>query len=330
MERSLTNQSILITGANGGMGFETTQLLYQQGAGSIIMATRTQSKGDEAKARLLASNPAQSTIVEAVGGFDMNDPRAIEEAVAKLPKQHPFDVVFLQAGGVVFGNERQTVNWNGLNVERTISQNALGGYATLVNLLKRGLIAEDATIVFAGGEGARGIPGLIPKPEFSGPDEFRNYVVKGDNLPAYHAMAAMGTSKLSSAILSSKLAEIAEKTGFAGRVLWFTPGLTYGTNGLATTPPIQRFFMEKVAFGIMGLLGLAQSPKAGAQKFVDSLTGKIGRNGDIIGAPEGKALGKLTNQKPMNAALTDPALRETFWQIVQEAYAPFPVEFAHV
>ena len=51
------------------------------------------------------------------------------------------------------------------------------------------------------------------------------------------------------------------------------------------------------------------------------IEGKIGRNGDLIGAPEGGALGELVDQKPMNTYLTDPALRESFWALANELWA---------
>jgi len=49
---------------------------------------------------------------------------------------------------------------------------------------------------------------------------------------------------------------------------------------------------------------------------VDSLKGKYGQNGDLIGAPEGKAWGKLVDQKPMNEGLTNLQFRDSFWEII--------------
>ena len=84
-----------------------------------------------------------------------------------------------------------------------------------------------------------------------------------------------------------------------------------------------RFFMEKVMFGISGLLGFSQSPQKGARKYVDCLIGKIGENGDVLGAPEGKVLGPITDQKPMNPSLTDQTLQEEFWNMLQLMYEPY-------
>ena len=69
----------------------------------------------------------------------------------------------------------------------------------------------------------------------------------------------------------------------------------------------------------MELIGFAQGPKAAAQKYFDCLDGKYGASGDLIGAPEGKAVGKLVDQKPMNPALTNHQLRDAFWNITVKA-----------
>ncbi len=61
-------------------------------------------------------------------------------------------------------------------------------------------------------------------------------------------------------------------------------------------------------FPIMGLLGKVQSPEAGARKNADCIEGQIGKSGDLLGAPEGVAIGELVNQKPMHPGFTTPVL----------------------
>ena len=79
--------------------------------------------------------------------------------------------------------------------------------------------------------------------------------------------------------------------------------------------------MPNIGFKLFALLGRAQSPRDGARKYADSIEGKIGQNGDVIGAPEGTALGELVDQLPMNSALTNEALKEEFWAIANEVHA---------
>lgn len=319
MKSSANPKSIFITGANGGLGIETTQLLVKNGTQRIVMACRTSDKAIAARQQVIQTTHLKdSTRLEAIGGFDMNDPAKIETVVNALPANKPFDVVFLQAGGVIFTDDYEFVHWNGTKIEKTVFQNVFGAYITLYHLKKRGLIAPGARVVFAGGEGARGIKGLIDKPVFNSAQALQNYLL-GKDAPKYNPMNAIGVSKLMSALLTIKLASLNKDLDF----VWFSPGLTYGTNGLHKLSKVKQFVMGKLVFGLMALLGKAQNPKKGAQKYVNALQGKIGKNGDVIGAPEGVALGKLTDQKPMNAAFNDVALQNEFWNILESVCGKF-------
>ena len=71
------------------------------------------------------------------------------------------------------------------------------------------------------------------------------------------------------------------------------------------------------------MIGLSQSPRQGAKKYVDAMLGEIGENGDVIGAPEGKVLGKIVDQKPMNSTLTNGLIIDGVWNFLQTIY-PMP------
>ena len=188
---------------------------------------------------------------------------------------------------------------------------------------RQGLVAPDARVVFAGGEGARGIPRLIEKPVFKDGEDFLNYLSGTGELKKYNPMNGIGVSKLASALIVQRLAELQDGRSY----VWFTPGLTHGTQGLSSQSALKRFFAEKIAFGITGLLGLSQSPQKGAAKYVAALMGDYGSNGDVLGAPEGKALGKIVDQKPMNASLTNQLVIGAMWELLQSIY-PMPVQEA--
>lgn len=316
-----TNLSILVTGANGGLGLQTCKHLVRDGARQLTLACRTEEKAAGARQALRTALPEAQTQLVPAAGFDMTDPDAIRAAVAGLDPTVRFDVVFLQAGGVTFGKQWRTVEHAGHRVERTVFQNTIGAHVTLAALIERGLVAEGARVVIAGGEGARGIPGLIAKPEFASPQELRCFVTVADESRPYHDMNTMGVSKLAGAMWAQ---EAQARWGDHVEVIWFSPGLTAGTRGLAGVGRFKRFMLERIGFPLMVLLGKAQSPRRGARKYADCLEGRVGHGGDLIGAPEKTALGKLVDQKPMNPALTDPALRRELWGIVEEVCGPAP------
>jgi retinol dehydrogenase 12 len=67
---SLEDQTVLITGANSGIGLETARQCVRLNAKTVILAVRTLSKGNEAKSDILNSNPKSKTNVE-VWALDM-------------------------------------------------------------------------------------------------------------------------------------------------------------------------------------------------------------------------------------------------------------------
>ncbi len=314
MKSKLEGASILITGANGGIGLETVKLILNHNPKRVVLACRTIEKAVEAKSRL-PKEMFSKVSIDTAGGYDMTNQKAIEHAVSELPRGEQFDIVFLQSGGMIVSNDFKFVTANGVRIERTIYQNVIGGYLTVRYLDAAGLIAPGARVVFAGGEGARGIKGLMPKPHFGSAAKLEQYVTKGNGI--YSDFAAIGVSKFVLGLLIQKLATL----GHDREYIWFSPGLTAGTKGLREVPQPKRFIMENIGFPMMQAIGIAQSPKQAARKYVESLNGKYGRNGDLIGAPEGKSLGKLTDQKPMNDDLTNLDLQEGFWQIVQKSIA---------
>ena len=310
-ENRIAGASILVTGANGGIGLETVKILAQMGARRIALASRSMEKARKA----VHSIGPSETKLEPYGGFDMLDYEKIREAVRQLPKEK-FDIVFLQSGGMVVSDKYEFIQVNGASIEKNIQQNALGGLLTLRYLDKAGLIQENARVVFAGGEGARGIPKLIKKPDFQTKAEFLDYVSAASG--KYNAMDAIGVSKFTSALIVQKLAELDASRSY----VWFTPGLTGATKGLNELKNPKKFIMKHMGFPIMQLIGFAQAPGKAAEKNVLGLNGEVGSSGDLIGAPEGKALGKLSDQKPMNPSLTNHQLIDSLWDFVTTAYGP--------
>ena len=91
------NESILITGANIGLGKETArQLALKPGTKKIILFCRNQSKAEAAKKDL--EQETGRKIFEIIIG-DVMDINSVRKAVEKI--KEPIDAVILNAGGVV-------------------------------------------------------------------------------------------------------------------------------------------------------------------------------------------------------------------------------------
>ena len=313
---------ILIIGANGGLARATIKHLIKNGFTEITMACRSEAKGKLAKKKILEElGRNTSANLKVVGGFDMNDPNKIEDAVKNLVGDKKFGKVFLAAGGVFFSDQFQTIDWRGQNIERNVFQNMMGSHVSLSLLKKHDLLNKGARIVMSGGEGARDIPGMIEAPKFSTAEELRQYVLGQSNIK-YNPMNALGASKFLGALWTRKISQLQSDNM---EVVWFSPGFTYGTDALEKVSFVKRWIMMNIVFNIFKLRGQAQSPDKGGRKFADCIMGKIGKNGELIGAPQGKAIGQLTDQIPMNPNFSNEAMIEEFWKILEECFGAFGV-----
>ena len=283
------------------------------------MACRSEERGATARDELLAQTQASPTRVEVAGGFDMLDPHATDRAVSALGRE-VFDAVFLQAGGWVFTKDFSTVEWCGERYERTTFQNVFGAHATLRALANAGLLAPQCRVVFMGGEGARGIPGVIANPRIDDVEDLTRYV-RGDFAARgkYVPVDALGMSKLLGALWTQKLARL---SGGDLQVLWFSPGFTGGTGGTNGMPAWQEKLAHAIGFRVMVALGKAQWPAQAGRKCADALRGIVGSHGDVLGAPRGKSLGPLVSQKPFHPAFEDSALQDALWAIMVDALGP--------
>ncbi|KAH8813359.1 hypothetical protein F5884DRAFT_727081 [Xylogone sp. PMI_703] len=61
---SFAEQTIIITGANRGLGFEAARHIHKLGVKKLVFGVRTVAKGEEAKAALIESNPNGTSDIE--------------------------------------------------------------------------------------------------------------------------------------------------------------------------------------------------------------------------------------------------------------------------
>jgi NAD(P)-dependent dehydrogenase (short-subunit alcohol dehydrogenase family) len=124
---SLKGQTIVVTGANSGLGFEASLKFVQCGADKVILAVRTLSKGEEAK-RLIDQKSGRGGVTE-VWQLDMLSYDSIKAFANKANTElGRLDVLCLNAG-VVF----TTFQLSNYGYEKTLQVNVLS--TTLLALL---------------------------------------------------------------------------------------------------------------------------------------------------------------------------------------------------
>jgi NAD(P)-dependent dehydrogenase (short-subunit alcohol dehydrogenase family) len=94
---SFTNQTVLITGANTGLGFATAQHILNLGASKVILGVRTVSKGNDAKARLEAATTNLTAEIE-VWEVDLSSFASVKAFAARAEKLQRLDAAILNAG----------------------------------------------------------------------------------------------------------------------------------------------------------------------------------------------------------------------------------------
>ncbi len=160
------NESILITGANIGLGKETArQLALKKETKKVILFCRNQVKAEEAKKDL--EEKTGKKIFEIIIG-DVSDANSVRKAVEKI--KEPIDAVILNAGGVV-GKTAAKLTPSGMN--ELAATNILGHVILVEELIKHDKLKKAVLSVSA--EAVPGVKMLGMKPvsmKTSSVDEF--------------------------------------------------------------------------------------------------------------------------------------------------------------
>lgn len=98
----LTSQTIIVTGATGGIGFETSLQLLRHRASNLILAVRDLDKGETARTRLLEDPEIRRVNASAVVEVFQLDLRDFKSVVAfadqVMHNVERLDVLLLNAG----------------------------------------------------------------------------------------------------------------------------------------------------------------------------------------------------------------------------------------
>lgn len=300
-------RTVLITGANAGLGFEASkQLARQNGIEKIYLGCRNLKKATEAKEQLVTETGKD---IFEILILDVSSAESVKVAVANLST--PIDAVVLNAGGMG-GKTPNKLTKEGVT---TIFASNLLGHVVLINeLLKRQLITS--TVLYAGSEAARGIPKMgVEKPNLKDNtvDEFVA-IANGHKFgPSADPLNVYGTIKLTGALWMSAMSRKHPHIRF----ITMSPGGTTGTNGMDDLPLAKKIFFKYIGGLVMPKLGMMHSVETGAKRYIEGLLNTGYESGRFYASKKGAPTGNVVDQITIDRIFANESAQNAAWQAVQ-------------
>lgn len=286
----LTGRTVVVTGANSGLGLEATLRFARAGA-TVVMACRTVDKGEAAKARVVAAvggDAAQRLRVRALDLADLASVAAFAEALAGEADRVG---VLLNNAGVMAVPHRSTAD----GFELQVGTNHLGHVA---------LTARLWPLVVAGAEDGHGAARVVNVSS----DAHRIGRLDRSNLLSekrYSRVRAYGLSKLANLLFTTELDHRVRAAGLPVRAVAVHPGVS-GTDLFGDfASGLPSVLRKAVGSTVVGLNRLATSPPSVAcWPLVRAATDPDVRSGEFIGPRGvGRFASGAEQQAPAPAAL---------------------------
>ena len=299
---TVTGRSVLITGANAGIGKDVArQLALREDVGKVYLACRNPAKAQIAQQELKA---ATGRSVFEIVQIDVSDLGSVRAAVKGLAQ--PLDAVVMNAGGNGGPTPRALTS---AGVTQMFAVNVLGHVVLLEGLIAAAKLTDVA--VYVGSEAARGIPKLrIPRPEFatSTVDELAS-VIDGHYFDdrKYKGSLDYGQSKYLAALWMAALARQHRDLRF----ITMSPGNTAGTQGLSGAPAPLRFLAQHFLQPVLApALGIGHQLQDGARRIVEAVTDAGLTSGIFYASAEKKITGPVVDQAEIFPDLRDQTIQD--------------------
>lgn len=290
----LTGKLAVVTGANSGIGLETARELARKGA-HVILACRSQARGEEARQDILRDQPTASVEMLPLDLADLSSVRAFAQTIHDRGRS--LDILVNNAG-VMAIPYRRTVD----GFEMQLGTNHFGHFALTGLLLERILDAPAGRVVTVSSSAHR-----------FGSMDFNDLNWE----QGYKKWAAYGRSKLANLLFTFELQRRLEQMGARAIAVAAHPGYT-DTNLQHVGPQMEG---NSIALKITRWMNkfMGQSASMGALPTLYAATAPDVRGGDYIG-PDGwmEARGYPKRVQP-NAAATDPVAAAKLWEASEAA-----------
>jgi NAD(P)-dependent dehydrogenase (short-subunit alcohol dehydrogenase family) len=288
----LTGRSIIVTGANSGIGLEAAKALAAHGA-AVTLAVRDIGRGADAAGRIRVSAPHADVAVERV---DLADLASIREFAARWSSAHPEGLdVLVNNAGVMAIPRRETAD----GFEMQLGTNHLGHFA-LTGLLVGSVRPGGRVVTVSSGAHRFG------RMDFDDLQSARSY----------QKWRAYGQSKLANVLFALELHRRAEAAGADLLSIAVHPG--YAATNLQSVGP--QMSGSRVRTSMMGLANrvLAQSAEAGAWPTLMGATDPGVPGGAFIGPTRFFGQRGTPGFETPSEAARDVAAARRLWDVSTE------------
>jgi NAD(P)-dependent dehydrogenase (short-subunit alcohol dehydrogenase family) len=289
----LTGKVIVITGANSGLGLESTKMLANKNA-TIVMACRSMGKADKAKAEVLAENPNAKLDVMQLDNASLASVKSFADAFKS--KYDRLDLL-LNNAGVMAIPRTETAD----GFEMQIGVNHLGHFALVGHLLD--VITNTPNARIHNTSSSAAFTGNINLDDLMGKQNYSRW-------------GAYGQSKLANAAFATELDRRLKAAGHNAISNSSHPGLVMTNLQTNSLDHSGAPFMERILYGIMGPL-IAQDVSMGVLPQLYGSVAPAAKGGVFYGPKKFRIIGYPAEQK-CNSALNDAALFKRFWEMSEE------------
>lgn len=300
----------LVTGATSGLGFESAAQLAEKGYSRVIATGRNEAKIADAIERLVTRTGRD--VFEALV-VDLDDLSSVETAAATLAERRvAIDTGVLNAGVAPAKDLLKTPT----GFEVTVTSSLIGHHLLTMRMLENQLLADNARIVIAGSEAARGdVPTFKPldleafaREHFAGDLEAAIESQMRMEPPAkYKPSDTYATAKLFVAWWAAELARVLPDGMTVNAV---SPGSTPDTNAINNAP----LYMKKLLIPMFKLLpGMSHSVADGAARYLEVAGYPSSVTGRFFASRPKKMTGPLAEIKMDHFA--NPAGQKALWNV---------------
>lgn len=285
-----TDKTVIVTGGNSGIGFETAKIFASKGA-HVIIACRSLSRGMKARDKIAVSHPVGNI---SVLQLDLADPDSIRAFATRFQQTHSQLDVLINNAGIMGESYKET----SLGIESHLAVNHLGHFALTGQLLPVLLATPNSRVVIVGSLAHYWGKGIL--------GSFSNGKRK------YKSMKAYGRSKLANLLFAYELQRRFEENNLNCMAVAVHPGASFTNLG--------RYFEEAWLLKWLRPLIIKVLPKPhnAARPQLMAATSPHVKGGDYYGPSKFLQLGGNPVKLKSSKKSYDPELAQQVWEKSEE------------